>query len=315
MKFIGIDSGGSSCRLLLCNEKGEALAACRVPGHNPNADGFDLTRESFRQGLDLLLKEHGGRKASIDALHAGISGGEGDNKPKLTAILRELLPGCSIVRVSSDALIGLSAGLGRQDGGILIAGTGTVGFLRMEGRLLRFGGWGYLVDKGGSGWHIGRDGFRAAMAGQDAGLSPTALTVLYEDRWKLPMASAIPALYRGEIRLPECAPLVIRAAQEGDRTARAILEDNAACLKETLRAMAERFQRPCPVVLVGGLLEEGSLYLEILRRQCDDLPLQLLHADRPPQFGAVVLAAQAAGCPDDPAFGAAFDRTLALISY
>lgn len=309
MKLIGMDSGGTSCRLLLCDEKGTVLSSCRVKGHNPNMDGFDAVRESYRRGLDLLLEGRGGRDPAVDAFHGGISGGEGSNREKLIAILRELLPRCASITVSNDALIGLAAGLGRKDGGVLIAGTGTIGFVRVGKSLYRYGGWGYLVDRGGSGWHIGRDGFRAAMAGQDAGLPATALTALYEDYWKQSMSSAVPALYRGEIRLAECAPLVLRAAEEGDRAAREVLEYNARCLKETLDAMARRFGRPMPVVLVGGLLEEGSLYLETLSRLCGDSGITLIRAKRPPEYGAVVLAAEEAGLPEDPGFGEEYDRT------
>ena len=309
MKLIGIDSGGTSCRLLLCDGEGTALSACKVKGHNPNMDGFDAVEESFRTGLDLLLREHGGREAAVDALHGGISGGEGGNKEKLIAILRGLLPHCPSVTVSNDALIGLAAGLGRRDGGVLIAGTGTIGFVRMGKTLCRFGGWGYLVDEGGSGWHIGRDGLRAAMAGLDEGLPATALTALYEARLGQSMSAAIPALYRGEVRLPEYAPLVFQAAEGGDQAAQAVLEHNARCLKKTLDAMSARFGAPLPVVLVGGLLERGSIYLRTLETLCKDAPITFVHAHRPPQYGAVVLAAQEAGLPEDPGFAAHFDRT------
>ena len=182
MMLLGIDSGGTSCRLALCDGAGRVLSQVTVPGHNPNADGFPALEESLRRGLDALLAPFGGREAAIDALHGGIAGGEGDNRPRLEQMLRSLLPRCARVSVSSDALIALSAGLGAADGGVLIAGTGTIGFVRKKNALLRFGGWGYLADEGGSGWHIGRDGFRAAMAGEDAGLPPTALTALYEEK-------------------------------------------------------------------------------------------------------------------------------------
>lgn len=304
--LIGIDSGGTSCRLVLCNETGTVFSQLTVPGHNPNADGFDALEESFRSGLDKLLCEHGGRQAAVAALHAGIAGGEGENKPHLIAMLQRLLPNCGSVRVSSDAVIALSSGLGRKDGGVLIAGTGTVGFLRKDGRLLRFGGWGYLADKGGSGWHLGRDGFRAAMAEEDSGLPETALTALYEEYLGMKMMPAIPALYRGEIHLAECARLVFRAAENGDREALRILQSNAACLWETLAAMKRVFEAPLPVVLVGGLLKEGSLYLKELQKLCEGSGVTLFHPALPPLYGAAYLAAEDAGLPEDPSFEAAF---------
>lgn len=313
MKLIGIDSGGTSCRLVLCGESGAVLSACRVAGHNPNIDGFDAVEESYRRGLDALLENFGGRECAIDALFAGISGGEGDNKPRLTAILERLLPGCKAVRVGSDALIALASGLGRQNGGVLIAGTGTVGFVRKDARLLRFGGWGYLADRGGSGWHIGRDGFRAAMAKEDAGLPPTALTALFEAHLGMSMLSAVPALYRGEIRLADCAPLVLEAAGAGDPAALEVLRYNAACLRELLAGMCCAFGgTECPVVLAGRLLEGGSLYYRLLKEQCAGLPLRLILPALPPVFGAARLAAEAAGSPEDPDFERRFAATFSL---
>ena len=306
MRLIGIDSGGTSCRVVLCDETGRVLQKCKVPGHNPNADGFDALEESFRQGLGLALAGEGGLDCPVDAIHVGAAGGESGNRARLESMLRGLLPHAKHITVSSDALIALSAGLGRKDGGVLIAGTGTVGFLRMGDALPRFGGWGYLADEGGSGWHLGRDGFRAAMAGVDAGLPATALTGLYEAHLGLTMTEAVPALYRGEVALPACAPLVFQAAEDGDGPALDILQRNAAVLARTLDRMCRVFGRPCPVVLTGGLLKEGSLYLKLLRQQTARLPLTLLIPRQPPVFGAVCMAAAEAGLPEDPAFAERF---------
>ncbi len=306
MLLIGIDSGGTSCRAVLCDETGKVLRNCTVPGHNPNADGFEPLEESFRQCLSEVLADFGGLNAPLDAIHVGAAGGSGGNRQILEDMLRRLLPCAKAVSVSTDALIALSAGLGRKDGGVLIAGTGTVGFLRMGENLPRFGGWGYQVDKGGSGWHLGRDGFRAAMAGYDAGLPATALTALFEDHLHMTMPAAIPALYRGDVSLASCAPLVFRAAQEGDGVALQILRENAACLADTITRMYRNFDAPLTVVLTGGLLREGSLYLEMLRAQVSALPVELMIPSQPPLFGAVALAAAAAGLPEDPAFSGNF---------
>ena len=188
----------------------------------------------------------------------------------------------------------------------LLAGTGTVGFLRMGEELPRFGGWGYQVDKGGSGWHLGRDGFRAAMAGYDAGLPATILTGMYEEHLHMTMSAAIPALYRGDFTLSACAPLVFDAAGKGDAVALQILRENAACLADTISRMHAKFNAPLTVVLTGGLLREGSLYLEMLRAQVAHLPVTLMIPSQPALFGAVAMAAAKAGLPDDPAFSENF---------
>lgn len=310
MMLAGIDSGGTSCRVVVCDGQGRVLQKCTVPGHNPNADGFDALEESLRQGLTQALEGLGGLDCPLEALHMGAAGGEGENKSRLEAILRGLLPAARRVAVSSDGLIALSAGLGRKDGGVLIAGTGTVGFLRKGDSLLRFGGWGYLVDKSGSGWALGRDGFLAAMAENDAGLPATALTGLYESALGMTMAQAVPALYRGDVSLSACAPLVFQAAQAGDGPALEILRENAAGLARTLESMSRVFGGTCPVVLAGGLLGETSPYLAILRERTAEMPVRLIHAALPPVYGAAALAAALAGLPEDPEFESNFAETF-----
>ena len=75
MKLIGIDSGGTSCRAVLCDETGKVLRKCTVPGHNPNADGFDALEESFRQGLSEVLADFDGLSWELAAIHVGAAGG------------------------------------------------------------------------------------------------------------------------------------------------------------------------------------------------------------------------------------------------
>ena len=83
MRLAGIDSGGTSCRLVLCAEDGAVLSACRVPGHNPNADGFGPLEQSLRQGRRRPHRRdgHGGLFAAGNSPPAlwrlGLDGGRG----------------------------------------------------------------------------------------------------------------------------------------------------------------------------------------------------------------------------------------------
>lgn len=303
--LIGIDSGGTSCRFVLCDESGAVLAQTILPGHNPHTDGLPALESTLRRGLDTVTAGFGGRAGTFDALHAGIAGSEGANHSAVLAMLQTLLPGCARIRLSSDAVIALSSGLGTQDGAVLIAGTGTVGFLRRKGELSRFGGWGYLLDHAGSGWHIGRDGFSAALACADAGLPATVLTALYEQALGCGMTDAVSALYRGDLSLSALAPLVFRAAKQGDAPALRIVRDNAQALFETIMQMQRAFGAELPVVLAGGLWKE-PLYAEELTRLCAGKPIRLIHPALPPVFGAILLAAAEAGLPEYTEFALRF---------
>ena len=110
--------------------------------------------------------------------------------------------------------------------------------------------------------------------------------------------AAVTALYRGELSLAACAPLVFSAGEAGDQAALDILRRNAAILAETLGRMQRAFGAPLPVVLVGGLLSPGSRYLAELEGCCRDIPVRLFHPSLSPLLGAVRMAAHAAGAEE-----------------
>lgn len=55
-------------------------------------------------------------------------------------------------------------------------------YTNRNGNLKHFGGRGYLLDKGGSGFHIGRDAICAAQDARDGTGKHTILTDLVEDK-------------------------------------------------------------------------------------------------------------------------------------
>lgn len=70
--------------------------------------------------------------------------------------------------LASDALLALFAA-GESAGSVLISGTGSVALRAEEsGEVTRFGGWGYRVSDIGSGYWIGSEFIRAALACADA---------------------------------------------------------------------------------------------------------------------------------------------------
>ena len=162
MKLIGIDFGGTSCRLALCQPDGTVLSHYHGKGCNPNMVGLATFQDLLKQGLEQLLANHGGMEMEIECLcltAAGIT--TGDHIPKTELFLQQLLPNCKKFYLCSDTLSPLQAALSNADGGVLIAGTGVVGLFRKDGKMNQLGGWGYLLDSGGSGFHLGRDGWRS----------------------------------------------------------------------------------------------------------------------------------------------------------
>jgi glucosamine kinase len=62
-----------------------------------------------------------------------------------------------------------------KDGGVIVVGTGTIGWAELEGRHYRIGGWGMPVSDEGSGAWLGCEALRRVLWAQDGRVQWTGL--------------------------------------------------------------------------------------------------------------------------------------------
>ena len=153
--YIAIDGGGTKTEAVLCTGDGGIICRTLAGSTNPNDVGAAESGARLRRAADTLRAALpvGER---VTALFAGVSGATGN----IHALESALAGAADKVTVGNDALC-LLATAGRGDAVCLIAGTGSVCFVRCGGVLHRIGGWGYLIDGGGGGYDIGRDALSA----------------------------------------------------------------------------------------------------------------------------------------------------------
>jgi N-acetylglucosamine kinase-like BadF-type ATPase len=206
------------------------------------------------------------------------------------------------IGVDHDIRVALAGGLSGRPGIVLILGTGASCFgINSAGQKWRSGGWGPLIDDGGSGYWLGIQALHAAVADSDGRGAATQLTSLLKEALNLKvMDELMNRLYaqnmtRTEISL--LSQIVFTAAQKGDEVAQAILEQGCELLSECVVAVASKLSmetHPCEVALTGGLTRAGSIYLDPLRRAILSLlPACEVHlAEMSPVLGAGLLALQ-----------------------
>src|SRR4029077_12943926 len=68
---------------------------------------------------------------------------------------------------TTDAHAACIGAHGARDGGIIIVGTGSVGWALLGGRVHRVGGWGFPVSDEGSGAWLGCEAARRVLGGGD----------------------------------------------------------------------------------------------------------------------------------------------------
>nr|WP_246562385.1 BadF/BadG/BcrA/BcrD ATPase family protein [Streptomyces roseirectus] len=241
----------------------------------------------------------------------------------LTAALAHLGVPLPPITIHSDIEAAFAGAPGHPAAGLaLIAGTGSVA-ARVEGRVLvaTSGGDGWLLGDEGSGFWIGRRAVRAALRAADGRGEPTTLVTSVGRALGIPQALLPPqtsdhlasphpsspwplshrAAYRAHLLpavmerrptdLAAHAPLVTRAADDGDEVARQILREAAAALVETVAALSPRPGEP--LVVTGGLLAPAGPLLTPLTEHLAPLGLTIAPVTDG-SAGAVALARLAA---------------------
>ncbi len=168
------------------------------------------------------------------------------------------------VAIVSDVLPILAAGTPNCCGIALIAGTGSIAFGRAaDGRTKRCGGWGYLLGDEGSGYSVGRSALSHALRELECETlwHPKSLTEAVVSKLHVKTVTELTkTVYtNADSRsfIASLAPLVVTAAEHGDKKAEAILDWAATELAELGARTADLMDgsdEPISLALGGGFL-------------------------------------------------------------
>jgi glucosamine kinase len=167
--FLGVDGGGSGCRVRLVDGQGLERGA-GVAGTTNIRFGLAEAWASILGATDQALAKAGLDRDALPQIHAGL-GLAGITGPVDVERVRAAGPGFASIAVDTDAHTACLGAFAGQDGAIIIIGTGSVGYALIRGEPHSIGGWGFEVSDQGSGADIGREAVRAALLGYD-GLGP-----------------------------------------------------------------------------------------------------------------------------------------------
>ena len=255
---IGVDGGGSRCRARLRDADGRLLASAHGGAANVYLD-FDGALDTIRACIAATLRQAGLDSSVGPGMRIGM-GLSGAGSRVIAEQVEAAFEGYAEVRVVNDgvtACLGAHAG---QDGGLIIAGTGSAGIARVAGEDRIIGGRGFVLGDDGSGARIGLEAWRRALRAHDGFEPPTAFTAKLMGqfdndpgaviRWGLRAKSSDYGAY---------APATFTAAAAGDPVALSIVTGAAAALGELALAVeaigAER------LALVGGIADAIRPYL------------------------------------------------------
>lgn len=311
--LLAIDVGGSTSRAYLVDAAGTCLGQGRSRGGNPASNTPDLAASAIIAAVEAAVADAGGGPFEITVAQIALAG------PQVHVALARLedsfrsLGLTGRIVFAGDLLAMFASATPATDGYCIVCGTGA-GAMRIRGgeidRVVDLAGW-QLGDLG-SGYWLGHEAAKAAVADMEGRGEPTALTPALLAALSIPAGEGgmqgrsmplrlfIDAIYAlRPIELARFAPLVI--AQRGDGIADALLAQSERFLAHDF-AVAFDASVPGPVVLGGGVIAH-------LRGLPDTIGDVIRAAGLVPDIrfvtdgsaGAIVLALRATGVPVDAA--------------
>ena len=258
--IAGIDGGGTHTRLELRTGDNRFLERQEFGPFNLNAIG----EAAFRQRLWEVFAACGGL-----ADCAGLCvGGAGISNPDVGRILAEELNKAGFSgkwKLCGDQEIALRGAMDGP-GTAVIAGTGSICFGKnAAGATARSGGYGHLIDDGGSGYALGRDVLSAAVRALDGRSEDKAILNAVLEKLGTSAGSGIVSFVYGsttdKAAIAGFAVIALALAEAGNTTASEILNRGAEELFDLASAVQRRLRlENRPIALLGGLLSQDNIY-------------------------------------------------------
>lgn len=253
---LGVEGGGTKTDWVLVGRDGVIVRSGQLPAANLKLISDDELMRIFKVLPDA---------ESVGVFLAGCLTAQDHERLKRLAISRWPV---ARLALGNDRDSGFATALGGQDGIIVISGTGAVVQGRCGERREKAGGWGHILGDRGGGYDVARHALRKILLRYDmeGTISPLASDVLAALN-----LNELPQLVdwihnTDKMSVARLAPVIFRAAENGDGDMLALIKHRARDLAEFTYAVAKRLgmeQRNIPVRLLGGLLTKEPFYAAI----------------------------------------------------
>ena len=259
MKYlIGIDGGGTATKICISDMDGQVVMRHRAGALNINGQN----REAFQKTLSEILETPGRMELSAAECAGSGIGAAGVSNPQTYTLLKDAFQEKGYLAplyAYSDGETALAAAFPDCPGIILIAGTGSICQGRTEdGAMVRAGGYGNLIDDGGSAYAIAIGILSAVVRGEDGRGVKTILRDRVFEQWDIDgIGELIGYLYQPGRTKKEIASLAVllgEAVAAGDEAALAIERTCVDELSQMVLTVMKKLPKEKNVAFSGSVL-------------------------------------------------------------
>lgn len=262
MKYcIGVDGGGTKTLTYLGNMEGNILDSCVFGPSNYYSSGLENTKDVFADIVSYYCRKHRFEVNDLVFISLGLAGVDREmDKQVIQDIFVELNISCDIL-VYNDARTALVGALGKDEGIIVVSGTGSIATGIRNNKLVRAGGWGHILADEGSGYDIGMKTLITIMKSYDGRLSPTIMTKKAIDFLELDDVEDIIGFVHDpntdKKKIAEVSTVAVQAAKEKDKLALDILDQSVEALLQLADAVINKLfstDESAELTYIGGII-------------------------------------------------------------
>lgn len=294
MFIIGIDGGGTSTQGALSSGS-EVIAKAEVASTNYHNVGKAEAKNRFRQLLDILTKAAAISLDQVDGICLGGAGIDSETDEKMVSLMFRDIGFAGELIIVNDAVTALVGGNASLSGAVIISGTGSIAYGQIDGKTARCGGWGHLIDDGGSGYDLGISALRSIMEASDGREEATQLWPAIKNHLGIDREDdIIHFLYNSETgkeKIAALAPYVIQLADK-DKVAHKIVEASIHKLVGMIGGLCKQLGEDAfSLTVAGSVLIKSEAYRNKLKESLDKhYPKVELHLPKAgPVEGALII--------------------------
>ena len=289
---LGMDGGGTATGAVILRQ-GRECARIAAGGINYNSYPPGQIREHLQE-IAAKCQELGFAPSHCTGVGIGAAG---ISNPGAVPFLKQYIKECGFVCpvvVMGDHEAALRGGLMGEPGALLIAGTGSICLARNKaGRLYRTGGYGHLIDDGGSAYAIGRDILQAVVQSYDGRGKKTLLTeAVFQELCIHSVEGLTGFVYGSGTGKREIAGLAVLLTEErikNDQVSEKIARNAAGELVKLIRpCLSWLGEGSYPLLFSGSVLMKNKMVNEFVREQMakEGLPGYVAEGKKDPAYGA-----------------------------
>ncbi len=279
--FLGIDGGGSKCRAVLIDASGQPLGSGASGPANP-FQNFEQAIGSITEAALLAVQSAGLNRSVLDRTSACL-GLAGISLSTVRVAMSAWPHPFSRMQLVTDLQIASLGAHNGGDGAVIIAGTGSCGYLQHGSVQRSLGGRGFPAGDQGSGAWIGLQAMQHVLLALDGFAETSSLVSRIQQHLHANAPDElVEKLGQGASRFATLAPLVFDEANRRDPVAVRIIQSAADYLNALARTLLA--STPPRLCLLGGLAPLLTPWLAA------DVRDQLSPALASAELGAALLA-------------------------